>query len=129
MRGPAGAVMCVGAKWEGQIQVDMRFVCPKEVKEMFMKQARSTSWKRCASKHEYEELKESIWLEPVQALLRKKRKDEWTDKHRHVARKLVLDHCPGWNEVRRQKPARSGNKKRKRRRKKGSGKEVLLRIL
>ena len=39
--------------------------------------------------HEYEELKEGIWLEPALELLRKK-----TEKHRNVARKLVLE--GGW---------------------------------
>ena len=50
-------------------------------------------WKKWA-KHEYEELKEGIWLTPALALLRKKTKEDWTEKHRHVARKLVLE--GGW---------------------------------
>ena len=32
----------------------------------------SVYWKKWAAKHEYEELKEGIWLEPALALLRKK---------------------------------------------------------
>ena len=103
--GPARAVMRetrdLGIKWprtltfEGQVQVDMRYVCPQDVKKMLMKQARSTYWRKwCSEAHEYEELKESIWLEPALALLRRTTKDEWTDKHRHVARKLVLE--GGW---------------------------------
>ena len=36
-------------------------------------------------------MKEGIWLQPALALLRRKTKEEWTDKHRHVARKLVLE--------------------------------------
>ena len=84
VRGPAGAVMCetrdVGSKWpqwrtlifEGQVRVDMRYVCQKDVKKMLLKQARS--------------------------LLRKKTNEDWTEKHRHVARKLVLE--GGWVQKR-----------------------------
>ena len=89
---------------------------------MLLKQAISTYWKKWAAKREYEELKDGIWLEPALALLRRTAKEEWTDKHRDVARKLVLEggwvqkrffdkeegtekhrlhHCPGWNEIRR----------------------------
>ena len=49
----------------------MRHVCPKDVK-MLMKQARLTCWRKWAAKQV-------------------KTKEEWTDKHRHVARKLVLE--------------------------------------
>ena len=44
-----------------------------------------------AAKHEYEELKEGAWLEPVLALLRKKVKENWTEKNRNVARKIFLE--------------------------------------
>ena len=54
--GPARAVMRetrdLGIKWprtltfEGQVQVDMRYVCPQDVKKMLMKQARSTYWRK-----------------------------------------------------------------------------------
>ena len=102
VRGLAGAVMCetrdLGIKWpqchtflcEGQAQVDVRYVCPKDVKNMLMKQAQSTYWRKWAAKHEYEELKQGIWLEPALDLLRRKTKDEWADKHRHVGRKMAL---------------------------------------
>ena len=60
--------------------------CPKDVKNMFLQQARSICWKKWAAKHEYEELKEGIWLEPALALLRQKTKEEGTEKHRNVAR-------------------------------------------
>ena len=101
VRGPAGAILCetrdLGIKWrqwhslifEGQVKVDMRYVCPTNVKKMLLKQARSTYRKKWAAKHEYEESKEGIWLEPALALLRR-RKRGGTDKHRHVARKLFL---------------------------------------
>ena len=42
----------------------------------------------------YEELKEGVWLELALALLRKNTKGYWTEKHRNVARKLVLEE--GW---------------------------------
>ena len=70
VRGPAGAVMCetrdLGMRWpqrhtlifEGRVRVDMRYVCPKDAKNMLLKQARSAYWKTWAAKHEYEELKE-----------------------------------------------------------------------
>ena len=74
--------------------VDMRYVYPKDVKKMLVQRARTVFWKRWAAKHEYEELKEGIWLEPALALLRKKTKEGWTEKHRNVARKLVLE--GGW---------------------------------
>ena len=79
----------LGIKWphchtlifEGDRNVDMRYVCPKDVKKMLLQQTRTVYWKKWAPKHEYEELKEGIWLEPALALLRKKTKEEWTEKH------------------------------------------------
>ena len=58
----------------------MRCVCPEDVKKMLLQQARTVYWKKWAAKHECEELKEGIWLEPTLALLRKKAKKEWTEK-------------------------------------------------
>ena len=67
VRGPAGAATCetrdLGIKWphrhtlifEGDRRIDMRYVCPKDVKKMLMQQARTIHWKKWA--HEYEELK------------------------------------------------------------------------
>ena len=46
-------------------KIDMRYVCPKDVKKMLVQRARSVYWKKWAAKHEYEELKEGAWLEPV----------------------------------------------------------------
>ena len=69
----------------------MRFVCPKDVKKMLVQRARSVYWKKWAAKHEYEELKEGAWLDPGLTLLRKKAKENWTEKHRHVARKIFLE--------------------------------------
>ena len=90
-------------------------------------------WKKWAAKHEYEELKEGAWLEPGFALLRKKVRENWTEKHRfwkevgrQKKRLLVvgwsdisqcqacqmeegtekhgLHHCPEWHAVRRDIP-------------------------
>ena len=67
VRGLAGAVMCetrdLGIKWphwhfEVQVQVGMRYVCPKDVKKMLLGQARSTCWREWAAKHENAELTE-----------------------------------------------------------------------
>ena len=75
VRGPAGAVMCdtrdLGMKWphrhalifEGEVRVDMKYVCPNDVKKMLVQRARSVYWKKWPAKHEYEELKEEIWLQ------------------------------------------------------------------
>ena len=75
---------------KGKYNVDMRYVCPKDVKKMLLNQARTTYCKKWDTKHEDEELKEGIWLEPTLALLRRRTKEGWTDKHRFVARKLGL---------------------------------------
>ena len=86
----------VGPHWhslilEGEVRIVMRYVCPKDVKKMLLQQARTVYWKKWAAKHEYEESKEGIWLELALAMQRKKTKEDWTEKHRHVARKLVLE--------------------------------------
>ena len=95
VRGLAEAVVCeITLKFEGQGKVDMRLVCPQDVKNMLLKQARTTYWKKWAARHEYEELKEEFWFDSVQARLRKKITEEWTDKHRNVTRKLVVE--GGW---------------------------------
>ena len=69
VRGLAGAVMCesrdLGIKWpywhtlvlSDEIKVDMRYVCPKDVKKILEQRARSVYWKKWAAKHECEELK------------------------------------------------------------------------
>ena len=98
----------LGSKWphrhalilivEGDRNADLKYVCPKDVKNMLLQQARTVYWKKWAAKHEYEELKEGIWLEPALALLRKKTKEDWTEKHRNVARTLFLE--GGWEQNR-----------------------------
>ena len=68
----------------------MRFVSPRDVQKMH--------WKKWAAKHEHEELKEEVWLEPALTLLRKKVREDWTEKHRIVARKIFLE--GGWAQKR-----------------------------
>ena len=48
--------------FEGEVRLDMRYVCPNDVRKMLLQQARSVFWKKWAAKHEYDELKEGIWL-------------------------------------------------------------------
>ena len=79
---------------EGEVRVDVRYVCPKDVKKLLLQGARTVHWKKRAVKHQYEELKEGAWLEPALALLQKKTKRDWTEKHRNAARKLLLE--GGW---------------------------------
>ena len=67
----------------------MRVVCPQDVQKMLLK-ARMVHWKKWSAKHECEGLKEGFWLEPVQAMLRRKTNGSWTDKDRNVMRKLVV---------------------------------------
>ena len=96
----------LGIKWphwhtlmfSDELKIDMRFVCPKDVKKILMQRARSVYWKKWAASHEYEELKEGEWLEPGLALLRKKEKGNWTEKNRNVARKIFLE--GGWTQKR-----------------------------
>ena len=96
----------LGIKWpcwhtlvfSNEITIDMRYVCPKDVKKMLVQSARSVHWKKWAAKHEYEELKEGAWLEPGLAFLRKNVKENWTAKHRNVARKIFLE--GGWTQRR-----------------------------
>ena len=138
----------LGIKWphwhtlifSNDTNIDMRFVCPKDVKKMLVQRARSVYWKKCAAKHEYAELKEGAWLEPGPAL-----------QHRNVAKKIFLQggwtqkmlFDLGWSDIRQcqacqmeearkaqafttvwnRKVSANGSKRRKRRRKNGSGKD------
>ena len=47
-----------------EMKINMRFVCPKDVKKMLEQRAPSVYWKKWAAKHEYEELNEGAWLYP-----------------------------------------------------------------
>ena len=79
-----------------EMKIDMRFVCPEDVKRMVVQRARSVHWKKWAAKHEYEVLKEGAWLEPGLALLRKKVRENCTEKHRNFARKIFWE--GGWTQ-------------------------------
>ena len=54
----------LGIKWphwhtlifKGDRKIDMRYVCPKDVKKMLLQQATTVFWKKWAAKREYEEL-------------------------------------------------------------------------
>ena len=67
-----------------QVAVDMRVVCPQDVKNLLVKQ--TEKW---AATHECEELKKGVWLEPNQAMSRRKTIGSRTDKHRNVLRKRI----------------------------------------
>ena len=84
--------------FSSEITIDMRIVSSKDVRKMLVHRARSVYWKKWAAKHEFEELKEGTWLEPGLALLQKKVKENWTEKHRNVARKMFLE--GGWTQKR-----------------------------
>ena len=64
-------------------------------------------WKKWAAKHECEDLKEGVWLEPGQAFMHKKVKETWTERHRNVAKKIFLEggwtqkklFCIGWTDI------------------------------
>ena len=57
--------------------------------------------------HEHEKLKEGAWLEPALAFCERKPKENWTEKHRNVAKKIFLEvGCTqkrlfdiGWSDV------------------------------
>ena len=65
-------------------RVYMRVVCPRDVKKMLRKLARTTYWRKWASRHDSEELMEGVRFDPLKAMLRKKIMKNWTDKHRNV---------------------------------------------
>ena len=91
----------------------------QDVKKMPLNQAKLVYWKKWAAKRECEELKDGVWLEPIQAMLRRMTTDVWTDKHRNVARKVVVGggwvqkrlHVVGWSIG---KKCRGCNKEKKR---------------
>ena len=88
VRGPAGAVMCqtrdFGYQVAASARLDIRrrqknrhgISVPKRCKEHAVAAGQSRLLEKVGSaKHEYEELKEGIWLERALALLRKKTKE------------------------------------------------------
>ena len=95
-----------GIKWPqwhtlplgGQVAVDMRVGWPEDVNKMLLKEARMVYWKRLAANHEYEDLKEGVWLELIQAMLRRTTNEFWTEEHRNMTRILVVE--GGWVQKR-----------------------------
>ena len=69
----------------------MKKISPQHVNGMVLQNARKTSWKKRAAEHECEGLMEGVWLEPIQALLTEKASEKWTETHRNVMRKLVVE--------------------------------------
>ena len=63
---------------------------------MLVPRVRSVYWKKWTAKYEYEELKEGAWLERGLTPKRKKERENWTEKHRIVARKIFLE--GGWTQ-------------------------------
>ena len=59
---------------------------------------RTTCWTKWAAEHELKELKEGVWFDPINAMVRRKTNEEWTDKHRDVLRKVVVE--GGWVQQR-----------------------------
>ena len=96
----------LGRKWphrhtlifSDETRIDTRFVCSRDVKKKLLQRARSVYWKKWAAKHEYEELKEGVWIEQAPALLCKKVREERTVTYRNVARKIFLE--GGWTQKR-----------------------------
>ena len=70
--------------------VNMRVAFPPNAQNMLLEQARMVYWKRWAAKHECGVLKARGWLDPIQAMLRRKAKETWTDKQRNVTRQREL---------------------------------------
>ena len=62
------------------------------------KQAKMCIGEKWEAKHECEELKEGVWLEPTQAMLQRRTNELWTDKHHNVMRKLAVE--GGWVQKR-----------------------------
>ena len=52
--------------FEGHGAVVMAVVCPQSVMNMLLKQARTVYWRKWAAEHGCEELKEWLWLDPIQ---------------------------------------------------------------
>ena len=48
----------------------MSLVCPQDVKKMLNRQAKDVAVKRRATKHGYQELKDGVWVEPLNALMK-----------------------------------------------------------
>ena len=87
----------IGTHWFSAMRHKLTWgLCAQETfKKMLVQRARSVHWKKWAAGHEYEELKDGA---PALGLLRKKVKEDWTEQHRNVTRKVFLE--GGWKQKR-----------------------------
>ena len=76
----------------------MGLVCPQDVTKMFLKQAWMIHWKKWEANTQVRRLESMSWLEAIQAMLRRKTTESWTDEHRNVMRNLVVE--KGWMQKR-----------------------------
>ena len=74
--------------------VDMREVCPQDVRKLWIQRTKEVQWKKWAAKHECEELKEGVWIDPVPVMQDRKWSATRTSKHRNGMRKLGIE--GGW---------------------------------
>ena len=114
----ARAAMCVGISasgghsgtpsfFEEKVAVDVRVRAERE--EDAFDTCKDGQWENWAAKHEDEEMKAGVWMEPVQAVLRRKTTEAWTEKHQHVTKKLFVE--GGWVQKRLYDTCWSGEKK------------------
>ena len=82
--------------FEGKVAVDVRLRIEREVDAFDT--SKDGQWENWAAKHEDEEMKAGVWMEPVQAVLRRKTTEAWTEKHQHVTKKLFVE--GGWVQKR-----------------------------
>ena len=102
VRGCAGAVICEtrelgfqSPQWhillfEEQVAVDLRVVRPQNVIMMFLEPATMVYWRMWGAKHECDDLKAGVELEPIGAMLGRKTHEAWRDKHRNAMRKWIV---------------------------------------
>ena len=70
----------------------------KDVKKMLLQQTRKFIGRSRQQSMNMKKMEEGIWLELALALMRNKTKEDWTEKHRNVARMLFLE--GGWVQKR-----------------------------
>ena len=72
------------------LMISMKDTCPEDIEKKLMRHAKNVHWQRWAKKHEIEELKEGVWFEPVEALLKIKVNHRCTARHGAPARSWVI---------------------------------------
>ena len=70
--------------------IGMEDTCLKDVEMTLMRHAKEVHWQTWAKKHDIEEPKEGVWLEPVKAMLKRKVSHRWTARHAAQARSWVI---------------------------------------